>query len=42
MSYFFINRPVVKAYIINAPEYYRNINPEPAKQFLFRIREAKI
>jgi len=41
MSYTFVNRPAVRADIINATEYYKNINPELAKQFLFRIREAK-
>lgn len=41
MSYSFVNRPAVRADIINATDYYKNINPELAKQFLFRIREAK-
>lgn len=41
MSYFFVNRPSVRLDIINATNYYKNINPELAKQFLFRIREAK-
>ncbi len=41
MSYSFVNSPTVKADITNAVDYYRNINPELAKQFLFRIREAK-
>ena len=41
MSYSFVNRPTLKADIINATDYYKNINPELAKQFLFRIREAK-
>lgn len=41
MSYSLINRPAVKLDIINATDYYKNINPELAKQFLFRIREAK-
>ena len=42
MSYSFVNRPAVRADIINAADYYKNINPELAKQFLFRIREAKV
>lgn len=41
MSYAFVIRPAVKADIINITDYYKNINPELAKQFLFRIREAK-
>ena len=41
MSYSFLNRPNVRTDIINATDYYKNINPELAKQFLFRIREAK-
>ena len=42
MSYIFINKPAVQADIINAVDYYKNISPKLAKQFLFRIREAKI
>lgn len=42
MSYTFINRPAVQADIINAVDYYKKISPKLAKQFLFRIREAKI
>lgn len=41
MSYSFVNRPAVKVDIIDATNYYKKINPELAKQFLFRIREAK-
>ncbi len=41
MSYSFVNRPAVRLDIINATDYYKNINPELGKQFLFRIREAK-
>ena len=41
MSYSFVNRFAVRTDIINATDYYKNINPELAKQFLFRIREAK-
>ncbi len=41
MSYSIVNRPAVRLDIIEATDYYKNINPELAKQFLFRIREAK-
>lgn len=41
MSYLFVNRPAVKTDIISATDYYKNINPKLAKQFLSRIREAK-
>jgi plasmid stabilization system protein ParE len=41
MSYSFVNSPTVKADITSAVDYYKKINPELAKQFLFRIREAK-
>ena len=41
MSYSFVNRPTVRVDIIEAANYYKNINPELAKQFLFRVREAK-
>ncbi len=41
MIYSFVNRPAVKVDIINAADYYKNISPELAKQFLFRVREAK-
>lgn len=41
MSYSFVNNPAVKTDLINVTNYYKNINPELAKQFLFRIREAK-
>lgn len=41
MSYAFVNRPAVSLDIFNAVDYYKNINPKLAKQFLFRIREAK-
>ena len=41
MKYIFVNKPAVKADIINAIDYYKKINPDLAKQFLFRIREAK-
>jgi plasmid stabilization system protein ParE len=42
VSYIFINKPAVKADIVNAVDYYKNISPKLARQFLFRIREAKI
>jgi plasmid stabilization system protein ParE len=41
VSYNFANRPAVQTDIINAVDYYKNISPKLAKQFLFRIREAK-
>ncbi|OFY88669.1 MAG: hypothetical protein A3K10_16900 [Bacteroidetes bacterium RIFCSPLOWO2_12_FULL_31_6] len=41
MSYSFVNRPAVRDDIIDATAYYKKINLELAKQFLFRIREAK-
>lgn len=41
MSYVFVNNPEVKTDIIQAIDYYKNTNPQLAKQFLFRIREAK-
>lgn len=41
MSYSFVNRPAVRIDIIDATDYYKKINPELAKQFLYRIREAK-
>ncbi len=41
MNYAFVNLPAVKAEITEATSYYKKISPELAKQFLFRIREAK-
>jgi plasmid stabilization system protein ParE len=41
MSYSFVNSPAVRTDIIEAVDYYKKINPEYPKQFLFRIREAK-
>lgn len=41
MSYSFVNRPAVQADIINAVSYYKAVSPQLARQFLFRIREAK-
>jgi plasmid stabilization system protein ParE len=40
-DYSFINRPAVKKDLMNAVEYYNKISPKLAKEFLFRIREAK-
>lgn len=42
MIYNIANSPVVKVDIINAVNYYKHISPKLAKQFLFRIREAKV
>ena len=42
MNYNFVNRPAVEADIFNAFNYYKAISPKLAKQFLFRIREAKV
>jgi plasmid stabilization system protein ParE len=41
MSYSFVNRPAVKEDVKKAAKYYKEINPELAIQFLFRIREAR-
>jgi hypothetical protein len=41
MKYKFVNRPLVKIDLQKAREYYKNISPKLAKNFLFRIREAK-
>lgn len=41
MSYSFVNKPVVSIDINNAVNYYKNINPKLAQQFLFRLQEAK-
>ncbi|MBD1366904.1 type II toxin-antitoxin system RelE/ParE family toxin [Mucilaginibacter sp. ZT4R22] len=37
-----MNRPDVRADIKNAVDYYKEISPKLGKQFLHRIREAKI
>ena len=42
MNYEFVNRPGVRSDVINAVNYYKDISPKLARQFLFRIREAKI
>jgi plasmid stabilization system protein ParE len=41
MSYAFVNRPLVRTDIISVTDHYKKINPELARQFLFRLREAK-
>ena len=41
MKYSFKNRSLVEADLIIAIEHYKEINPELAKEFLLRIREAK-
>jgi plasmid stabilization system protein ParE len=42
MSYVFLSRPAVRKDIVDAVDFYKKINPELAKQFLFRLREAKV
>ena len=42
MSYVFVNMSAVKTDILEALDYYKKISPELAKQFLFRLREAKV
>jgi hypothetical protein len=42
VKYTFVNNPAVKVDIIEAISYYKSISPELAKQFLFRLKEAKI
>jgi len=41
MNYKFVNRPAVAEDLKDVVDYYKNISPHLAKQFLFRIREAK-
>ncbi len=41
MSSSFVIRPAVKTDISEAAEYYKNISPDLARQFILRIREAK-
>lgn len=41
MKYQIVSRPHVNSDILNAIDYYKKISPDLAKQFLFRIREAK-
>lgn len=42
MKYKIVNSPSVKTDVEKAVYYYRNISPVLAKQFIERIREAKI
>jgi plasmid stabilization system protein ParE len=41
LKYQLVNRPSVEKDIMEAVDYYKNISPELAHRFLFRIREAK-
>lgn len=41
MKYSIVNRPAVKQDIINITNYYKEINPDLARQFLLRLQEAK-
>jgi len=41
MSYKIVYRYFVKDDLQNAVDYYKNISPKLAKEFLFRIKEAK-
>lgn len=41
MKYKIVYRPFVKEDLQNAVNYYKNISPKLAKEFLFRIKEAK-
>jgi len=41
LKYQLVNRPDVETDIRVAVDYYKNISPELAHRFLFRIREAK-
>ncbi len=41
MKYKIVYRPFVKDDLQNAVDYYKNISPKLAKEFLFRIKEAK-
>ena len=41
LSYQLVNRPGVETDLKEAVDYYKNISPELARQFLIRIREAK-
>ena len=42
MNYKIVYRPFVKTDLQNAVDYYKMISPKLAKEFLFRIKEAKI
>ncbi|MGE0637194.1 MAG: hypothetical protein AB7G44_13570 [Bacteroidia bacterium] len=41
MSYSLVHRPAVKDDITAAVDYYKQISPELARQFLMRLREAR-
>ncbi|WP_120180194.1 type II toxin-antitoxin system RelE/ParE family toxin [Pelobium manganitolerans] len=41
MNYKIVTLPAVRFDIIDATDFYKEISPKLAKQFLFRIREAK-
>ena len=41
MKYKIVYRPFVKTDLQNAVDYYKMISPKLAKEFLFRIKEAK-
>lgn len=40
MIYKIVNRPFVTSDILNAVDFYKEINPKLAQQFLLRIKEA--
>ena len=42
MKYKFVNRPAARKNIRDAVNYYKAISPNLAKQFLFRLQEAKV
>lgn len=42
MNFKIVHRPAVKADIIEAADYYKKISPKLAKQFLDRLREARV
>jgi hypothetical protein len=42
MNYSFLIRPVAEKDILDAVDYYKKVNPELAKQFLFRLEEARV
>lgn len=42
INFTFVNRPTVKVDILSIAGYYNAISKDLAKQFLFRIREAKV
>jgi hypothetical protein len=42
MIYKIVNRPLVTSDILNAVDFYKEINPKLANQFLLRIKEATV